>query len=224
MKLKACVIVFPGSTCDYDTHHVMSLLGVETDLVWHDNHNLQKYNIIFLPGGFTYGDYLRAGAIARFSPSLKVLGELLERDRGFVVGICNGFQILTESHFLSGALARNHGLKFLCKKVKVRIENNETPFTHLFETGEELDLWIAHSEGRYLVDYESLEDMKRKKQIFLRYSGENPNGSIDNIAGIMNENMNVFGLMPHPERVAEKILGDERGVLFFKSLIEWLKK
>ncbi len=217
--MRAAVVVFPGSNCDRDAYHALrDVLGYEVDYVWHAERHLDGYDLVVLPGGFSYGDYLRAGAIARFAPIMDAVRAYAERG-GRVIGICNGFQILCEAGLLPGALTRNIGLKFICKHVYVRVENNATPFTRLFCKGEVLRLPIAHGEGRYVCDEMTLRQMEARGQIIFRYcapdgslSAEwNPNGSMHAIAGIANESFNVLGLMPHPERACEALLGSKDG-------------
>lgn len=221
--MRAAVVVFPGSNCDHDTYYVLrELLGVETDLLWYRETHLDHYSLIVLPGGFAYGDYLRAGAIARFAPIVQALPEYVERGRGIVLGICNGFQILTEAGLLPGALTKNLSQRFLCKTVKVRIENNATALTRLFQMGEIVELPIAHGEGRYVASAETVESLKRHRQIVLRYEGENPNGSLEQIAGICDKTGTVFGMMPHPERNSERLFGSGDGVRFFQSVLSCL--
>ncbi|MFN4218985.1 MAG: phosphoribosylformylglycinamidine synthase subunit PurQ, partial [Candidatus Bipolaricaulia bacterium] len=221
--MRAAVVVFPGSNCDHDTYYVLKdLLGIETELLWYRETSLDRYGLIVLPGGFSYGDYLRAGAIARFAPVVQALPEYIERGRGIVLGICNGFQILTEAGLLPGALTKNLSQRFICKTVKLRVENNATPLTHLFGYGEIIELPIAHGEGRYVAPTEILERLKRNRQILLTYAEENPNGSVENIAAIMNEDGTVFGMMPHPERNSEKLFGSGDGLKIFQGLIEAL--
>jgi phosphoribosylformylglycinamidine synthase len=218
--VRAAVVVFPGSNCDHDTYYVLKeLVGVETDLLWYRQTQLDRYDLIVLPGGFSYGDYLRAGAIARFAPVVQALPEYIEKQRGIVLGICNGFQILTEAGLLPGALARNISQKFICKTVKLRVENNATPLTQLFRYGQIIELPIAHGEGRYVAPKDIIERLKRNRQILLTYYGENPNGSMENIAAIMNETGTVFGMMPHPERNSEKLLGTGDGLKIFQALV-----
>lgn len=218
--MRAAVVVFPGSNCDHDTYYVLKeLVGVETDLLWYRQTQLDRYDLIVLPGGFSYGDYLRAGAIARFAPVVQALPEYIEKQRGIVLGICNGFQILTEAGLLPGALARNISQKFICKTVKLRVENNATPLTQLFRYGQIIELPIAHGEGRYVAPKDIIERLKRNRQILLTYYGENPNGSMENIAAIMNETGTVFGMMPHPERNSEKLLGTGDGLKIFQALV-----
>lgn len=220
--MRAAIVVFPGSNCDLDTYHVLQdLLGVETDLLWYRETNLAKYDLIVLPGGFAYGDYLRAGAIARFTPVVQALSDYIEQRRGIVLGICNGFQMLTEAGLLPGALTRNIDRQFICKSVKLRVENAYTPFTHLCKEGEIVELPVAHGEGRYVAPPDTLQQLHQNRQILLTYC-ENINGSVENIAGIMNERGSVFGLMPHPERNAEKLLGSGVGLKLFQALVEAL--
>jgi phosphoribosylformylglycinamidine synthase len=218
--VRAAVVVFPGSNCDHDTYYVLKeLVGVETDLLWYRQTQLDRYDLIVLPGGFSYGDYLRPGAIARFAPVVQALPEYIEKQRGIVLGICNGFQILTEAGLLPGALARNISQKFICKTVKLRVENNATPLTQLFRYGQIIELPIAHGEGRYVAPKDIIERLKRNRQILLTYYGENPNGSMESIAAIMNETGTVFGMMPHPERNSEKLLGTGDGLKIFQALV-----
>lgn len=219
--MRAAVIVFPGSNCDHDTYYVLrDLLEIETDLLWYRETDLDKYDLIVLPGGFAYGDYLRAGAIARFAPAVGALPDYLAKERGLVLGICNGFQILTEAGLLPGALTKNLSQRFICKTVKLRVENNATPLTRLFGYGEIIELPIAHGEGRYVAPPETIERLKRNHQILLTYSGENPNGSVESIAAIMDEAGMVFGMMPHPERNSERIFGTGDGLKIFQSLLQ----
>lgn len=237
--MKAAVIRFPGSNCDQDCHHVLkNEFGLDTEYVWHKEESVEQFDLIVLPGGFSYGDYLRCGAIARFSPVMRSVAA--EAGRGkLVLGICNGFQILCEARLLPGALIRNNSLHFVCEYVQARLENMETAFTHsevaksdgkllTARTGLLLRMPIAHGEGNYRADEETLRDLNRYKQIILRYSDArgaitdeaNPNGSSENIAGITNRAGNVFGLMPHPERACDPLLGSEDGKLIFQSAIE----
>lgn len=225
------VVVFPGSNCDRDCFYVIKeLLRQPVKYIWHKNTDLNNFGCIILPGGFSYGDYLRTGAVARFSPVMQALTKFA-RNGGLVVGICNGFQILLEAGLLPGAMLRNENLHFICKQVFVRVENNKTPFTHLYKRNQILKVPIAHNEGNYYIDGEGLKKINENNQIVLRYSsceGEvkgkfNPNGARDNIAGIINEKGNVLGMMPHPERSAQRLLGSEDGFLIFQSIVEWLK-
>jgi phosphoribosylformylglycinamidine synthase len=219
--MRAAVIVFPGSNCDHDTYYVLKeLVGIETDLLWYRETDLKKYDLIVLPGGFSYGDYLRAGAIARFAPAVQALPEYIAQQRGIVLGICNGFQILTEAGLLPGALTKNISQRFVCKTVKLRVENHTTSLTHLFRYGEIIELPIAHGEGRYVAPAKTLERLKRNRQILLTYYEENPNGSTENIAAIMDETGTVFGMMPHPERNSERLLGNGDGLKIFQALLK----
>jgi phosphoribosylformylglycinamidine synthase subunit PurQ / glutaminase len=224
--MKFGVIVFPGSNCDHDAYHVISKhVGQPVDFIWHRDSDLSDYDAVILPGGFSYGDYLRAGALARFSPVMSSVKEFASRG-GLVLGICNGFQILCEAGLLPGALIRNRDLHFRCEHVNVRVETTETPFTHGLKPGEVLRLPIAHAEGNYVCDDETLEELRREDRIVFRYAtpeGEtsdeaNPNGSRDSIAGICSRERNVLGLMPHPERACEDLLGSTDGRDIFRSL------
>ncbi|HOK22510.1 MAG TPA: phosphoribosylformylglycinamidine synthase subunit PurQ [Candidatus Hydrothermia bacterium] len=220
--MKVGVVIFPGTNCDSETYYALKeLVGFDTGFVWHEEVDIRKYSLIILPGGFSYGDYLRPGALAKVSPVVESLYEYVEKERGIVVGICNGFQILTESRLLKGGLIRNSGLKFICKTVPLRVVNNNLPFTRKFSKGEVIKLTIAHMDGRYVAPPQELEELNRDGLVFLEYDKENPNGSILNIAGITNERRNVFGLMPHPERNVEKIHGTRDGLKFFQSLKEF---
>jgi len=221
------VVVFPGSNCDRDTAHVLAnVFRQPVDLIWHETNDLSPYDCVILPGGFAHGDYLRAGAIARFSPVMRAVEEFAARG-GLVWGICNGFQILLEAGLLPGAMLRNAGLQFRCTWVYVRVENASTPFTRACRVGQVLYLPIAHGEGNYYAPDPVLRELRRRGQIVLRYCDpegrvrpeDNPNGSVDNIAGICNERGNVFALMPHPERCSEDLLGGTDGRFFFESLL-----
>jgi phosphoribosylformylglycinamidine synthase len=224
--LKFGVIIFPGSNCDHDAYHVISKhVGQPVDFIWHRDTDLSSYDAVIIPGGFSYGDYLRAGALARFSPVMNSVKEFAARGR-LVLGICNGFQILCEAGLLPGALIRNRDLHFICEHVRVRAETTETPFTNQLKTGNVLRLPIAHAEGNYVCDDRTLEELTGEDRIVFRYCdarGEatedsNPNGSRDNIAGICNRERNVLGLMPHPERACEDLLGSSDGRDLFSSL------
>lgn len=215
---KAAVIVYPGSNCDYDILWVLKeVVEVDAELVWHEARDLSRYSLVVLPGGFSYGDYLRAGAIARFSPATEALLEYVEKEKGLVLGICNGFQVLTEAGLLPGALAKNTNRRFICRFVRLVVENSDTPFTRLYEEGEEINLPIAHSEGRFYLPKGELENLEARRGVVLRYV-ENPNGSLNSIAGIVNERWNVLGMMPHPERNSEEVLGDASGKRLFLSV------
>ena len=214
------VIVFPGSNCDQDCFNVVKdVLKQPVEYVWHHSVKLDHLDCLILPGGFSYGDYLRCGAIARFSPIMAEVKKFADRG-GRVIGICNGFQILTEAGLLPGALIRNKGLHFICKHVSIRVENNKTPFTKKLKKGQILNIPIAHGEGNYTCDKAVLADLKRNKQIAFTYYGDNPNGSTADIAGVFNKKHNVLGLMPHPERASESILGSADGFLILQSIIE----
>ena len=226
------IIVFPGSNCDRDCAHVLSeVMGQSAHLIWHQNTSVNGMDAIILPGGFSYGDYLRTGAIARFSPIMDAVIEFAGRG-GMVLGICNGFQILQEAGLLPGAMLRNRHLSFICEDIYVRVENADTPFTNQCEPGQVLLLPIAHADGNYYTDPVTLSALQANAQIVFRYcdreghvtSQANPNGSLDNIAGIRNAAGNVLGLMPHPERGAESMLHNEDGVLIFRSMLSALER
>ena len=226
------VVVFPGSNCDRDCAYVLSeVLGHQAQLIWHQETTLDGIDAVILPGGFSYGDYLRTGAIARFSPIMGAVQQFATKG-GMVLGICNGFQILLEVGLLPGAMLRNRELTFICEEVYVKVENASTPFTGRCESGQVLKLPIAHAEGNYYTDPVTLSALKANAQVVFRYcspdgkvlTDSNPNGSLDNIAGIRNAAGNVMGLMPHPERCAENALGNEDGKLLFLSMVDALKK
>jgi len=228
--MKAAVIRFPGSNCDQDCFHVLKdVFSIDTEYVWHKETSLDAFDFIVLPGGFSYGDYLRCGAIARFSPVMKSLVEQAEKGK-LILGICNGFQILCEAHLLPGALVRNRSLHFVCEHTLLRVETIRSPFTNASMTGRILNIPIAHGEGSYTADDSTLRELNQNGQVLLRYADSNgaitdaanPNGSAENIAGICNEARNVFGLMPHPERASEKILGSEDGRVIFESVLKTL--
>lgn len=222
--MKAGVVVFPGTNCEEETFYVLKELAeFDTYYIWHEEKKLEKYSLIVLPGGFSYGDYLRSGAMAKVSPVVEELHNYVEKEMGFVLGICNGFQILTEAGLLHGGLTRNEGLRFICKFVDLEVVNNHLPLTRNFEKGQVVNIPIAHMDGRYVAHKDDLNFIKENDMIFLRYFGENPNGSMESIAGITNQKNNVFGMMPHPERNSEKILGTGDGLKFFLSLKESLK-
>jgi len=230
--VKFGVIQFPGSTCDYDCFYALrDVLKVQVDFVWHRETNLESYNCIILPGGFSYGDYLRVGAIARFSPIMKAVKKYSD-DGGLVLGICNGFQILLEADLLPGVLIKNNCLHFLCRYLYLKVENNSTPYTHLGEKEQVLKIPIAHGEGNYYVDKNTLRELIKNNQIVLRYcdaKGEitpeaNPNGSIYNIAAVCNKGGNVLGMMPHPERCVEDCLGSSEGKYIFNSILDFINK
>jgi phosphoribosylformylglycinamidine synthase subunit PurQ / glutaminase len=225
--MKFGVIIFPGSNCDHDAYWaVEQVLKQPVTFLWHESHDLENCDAIIVPGGFAYGDYLRTGAIAKFSPVMESVRKFADGG-GLVLGICNGFQILCESGLLPGALMRNAGLKYVCKAVYVRIENAHTPFTSGNQEGDVLGIPVGHMDGNYFCDDETLRDLQSEKRIVFRYSspsGEisaeaNPNGSLDNIAGICSPGRNVLGMMPHPERASEPELGCTDGVKIFKSIL-----
>lgn len=226
--MKFGVVVFPGSNCDLDAYHVVKdVLGQPADYIWHQEEDVNGYDCIILPGGFSYGDYLRCGAIARFSPVMKSVVEFAHRG-GLVLGICNGFQVLVEAGLLPGALYRNTCLQFRCQFTHLKVENHDTPFTRGIAPGRLLNIPIAHGEGNYYADADTLCKMETNGQIVFRYAAENgevtdtanPNGSLYNIAGICNESKNVLGMMPHPERAGESALGSADGLFIFQSIVQ----
>jgi phosphoribosylformylglycinamidine synthase len=229
--VKFGVVVFPGSNCDYDAYHVLlNVLKQDAFFLWHKDHDLKGADCVILPGGFSYGDYLRSGAIARFSPLMREVAEFAQRG-GLVMGICNGFQILMEMGLLPGAMLRNKRLKFLCQFVHLRLEKTETPFTGLGRRGQVLRIPIAHYEGNYFAPAETLEELERGGQVIFRYCDPegrlseeaNVNGALNSIAGIINRRGNVLGMMPHPERASEAVMGSQDGRLIFESLLKSLK-
>ena len=218
--MKIAVIVFPGSNCDIDLYEALhTVCDADVEYVSYKQDNLDGFDAVMLPGGFSYGDYLRCGAIARFSPIMPAVIEFAKNGKP-VFGTCNGFQILTEVGLLPGALKRNNSLKFVCKTVELTVENTNTPFTSLYKNGEKINLPIAHADGSYYADEELLAELEENGQVVFRYSKENPNGSLNDIAGITNNQGNVLGMMPHPERAVEMLLGNEDGLRVFKSLLE----
>lgn len=222
--MKFAVIVFPGSNCDVDMYHaIKDELGEEVEYVWHDSVSLDEFDAVLLPGGFSYGDYLRTGAIARFSNVMKEVQKAAEAGKP-VLGVCNGFQILLEAGLLPGAMRRNDSLKFICRPVQLRVENNESMFSACFGDNEVITVPIAHGEGNYYCDEATLESLKANKQIVFTYEGENPNGSLENIAGIMNERGNVLGMMPHPERAVDPLLGGADGLKLFQSIVKYWRE
>ena len=221
------VVVFPGSNCDYDCYYVLrNVLQKEVSFIWHKEKDLSGYDCLILPGGFSYGDYLRTGAIARFSPIMKSIEEFAKKG-GLVMGICNGFQVLLEAGLLPGAMLRNKTLSFVCKFINIRVENSSVPYTYLCQQGQVLSIPIAHIEGNYYADDETIESLEENNQIVFRYCDErgklsedsNPNGSKGSIAGICSREGNILGMMPHPERASESILGSDDGRLIFESVI-----
>ena len=220
--MKIAVIVFPGSNCDHDAYYVFSNnLNIKVSFVWHRENNLKQYDGIIIPGGFSYGDYLRTGSIARFSPVMEAVMAAAKVGKP-VLGICNGFQILIESGLLPGSLIINKNIKFLSQNVVLEVESSNSIFTHLLKKGDMLEMPIAHKQGNYIADDKVIEQLNEEDRIIFRYSNTkygNPNGSIDRIAGILNEKRNVLGMMPHPERATELILGSRDGLGIFKSMI-----
>ncbi|MEI8315318.1 MAG: phosphoribosylformylglycinamidine synthase subunit PurQ [Verrucomicrobiota bacterium] len=225
--MKFGIIQFPGSNCDQDAYHVLAnVFGQPTRYVWHKDSTLGDVDCVVVPGGFSYGDYLRTGAIARFSPAMKAVAAHAKAG-GLVIGICNGFQILCEAQLLPGALIRNKGLKFICEHVSVRVETSDSPFTNACRTGQVLRIPIAHGEGCYFAEPAVIAELERDHRVLVRYCTKdgkvtttaNPNGSVSNIAGICNAGRNVFGLMPHPERASEAVLGSEDGRPIFESIL-----
>mgnify|MGYP000500512965 FL=1 len=217
--MKFAVLVFPGSNCDIDCYKaVEDSLGEPVDYVWHTATDLSAYDCIIVPGGFSYGDYLRCGAIARFSPIMKQVIAHAEQGK-YVLGICNGFQVLTEAGLLPGALVRNRDLHFVCDRVPLQVEHTDSIWTQGYSNTPTINLPIAHGEGCYHADPDTLDRLESNGQVLFRYAGTNPNGSLNNIAGICNETKNVIGMMPHPERAADPLLGNADGIHLFKSLI-----
>ncbi len=237
--MKFGVVVFPGSNCDHDAFYAIgNVLKKPVEFIWHQSENLANCDAVILPGGFSYGDYLRTGAIARFSPVMKSV-EKFANSGGLVLGICNGFQILCEAGLLPGAMMRNSGLRFICRHVHIRVEQTDTPFTNAAQQGQILKIPIAHSDGNYTCDEATLADLEKNRQVIFRYTmpdgagrsaaaqkeaddAGNPNGAIRNIAGICNRERNVAGLMPHPERAVESALGSTDGLVIFRSMVEAL--
>jgi phosphoribosylformylglycinamidine synthase subunit PurQ / glutaminase len=226
--MKFGIVTFPGSNCDYDTYQaIVETLGEEAVMLWHKDHDLQGSDVIILPGGFSYGDYLRAGAIARFSPIMREVVQHAERGAP-VVGICNGFQIACEAGLLPGALLRNASLKFVCAPIGLRVESTDNQFTSRYESGQRIVLPIAHGDGRYSADEETLDRLEGEGQVVFRYAPDaleaeeayNPNGSMRDIAGIINSAGNVLGMMPHPERAVDPLLGPADGLPLFESILQ----
>ncbi|MCG6137588.1 MAG: phosphoribosylformylglycinamidine synthase subunit PurQ [Nostoc sp. LLA-1] len=218
--MKFGVLVFPGSNCDRDVAYVTrDLLGQPTRMVWHQETDISDLDVVIVPGGFSYGDYLRCGAIARFSPVMQQVITHAKQGK-FVLGICNGFQVLTEAGLLPGVLTRNQDLHFICDRVPLKVERTNTNWTQTYTTGEIITLPIAHGEGRFYADQATLSAIEDNGQVVFRYAGENPNGSLNNIAGICNRQGNVLGMMPHPERASDASLGCSDGLRMFQGLLE----
>jgi len=226
--MRAGIIVFPGSNCDIDCYRALSdVLRQDVEYIWHDTENIEKFDLIVLPGGFSYGDYLRCGAISRFS---RIMDSVIDHgNKGkLILGICNGFQILTEVGLLPGTLLKNKNLKFICETRSLKVENNNTPFTSSYSKGQVIKIPIAHGEGNYYIDKEQFEELERNGQIIFKYwddrnENSNPNGSVGNIAGICNKEGNILGMMPHPERAVELMLEGEDGLPLFQSMINYFK-
>jgi phosphoribosylformylglycinamidine synthase I len=230
--MKFGVVVFPGSNCDSDAYHaIKNVVGADCENIWHGDTDLSGFDAVVLPGGFSYGDYLRCGALARFSPVMKSIVDFAERGK-LVIGICNGFQVLLEAGLLPGAMLSNDVLEFRCGWVNLKVENNSTAFTNLYKPKEIIRMPIAHHEGNYYAEPEVLDELERAGRVVLRYVDEagnptreaNPNGAARNIAGIVNERGNVLGLMPHPERCAEALLGGEDGKRVFLSMVKSIRE
>jgi phosphoribosylformylglycinamidine synthase I len=215
--LKIGVTILPGSNCDRDALHAVERMGAEPVELWHADADLKGSDAVIVPGGFSYGDYLRPGAIARFANVMAPL-EDFARSGGPILGVCNGFQVLTEAHLLPGALLRNTGMRFVCRRIRVQVETTGTPWTSSCEPGEELTLPVAHNEGNYFADPVTLVRLEDEDRVVLRYL-DNPNGSMNDIAGICNEGRNVVGIMPHPERVSDSLLGSEDGMRILRSVL-----
>ena len=218
--MKFGVIVFPGSNCDRDVAYVTrDLLHQPTRMVWHEEIDICDLDVVVIPGGFSYGDYLRCGALARFSPVMQSI--VLHAEKGkFVLGVCNGFQVLTEAGLLPGALMRNRDLHFICDRVPVKVERSHLPWTQAYLPGQVITLPIAHSDGQFYTDINTLRQLEDNNQVLFRYEGNNPNGSANNIAGICNRHGNVLGMMPHPERASDPMLGGTDGIRLFKGLLD----
>jgi phosphoribosylformylglycinamidine synthase len=231
VTVRFAVITFPGSNCDQDAYHAArNVLGEEAEYIWHKDTSLKGADVVILPGGFAHGDYLRCGAMARFSPIMREVAAFADRG-GPVLGICNGFQVLLEAGLLPGAMLRNRDLKFRCEHVHIRVEQTDTPFTSACRAGQVLEMPIAHGEGNYFAEPDVVARLEASRQVVFRYTtpqgdvtdAANPNGSIASIAGLCNETRNVVGMMPHPERACESILGSTDGLLLFESVVRWVK-
>jgi phosphoribosylformylglycinamidine synthase len=220
--MKFGVVIFPGSNCDHDCYYaVQAVIGKPVEFIWHQDTSLKGFDAVILPGGFSYGDYLRTGALAKFSPVMQSVKEFADKG-GLVIGICNGFQILTESGLLPGALMRNVTRQYICKFLNISAETTNSPFTSQMTKGQVLRIPIGHGDGNYFADPETLKRLNGEDRVAFRYHGENPNGSLENIAGILNEGRNVLGMMPHPDRSSEAILGSTDGKLIFESMVNAL--
>jgi phosphoribosylformylglycinamidine synthase len=223
--MKVSILQFPGTNCEYDTQYAFEKLGATTEIIWHKSESIpDDTNLLVVAGGFSYGDYLRSGAIAKFSPVMKAVS-LYAKDGGKVLGICNGFQVLTEAGLLPGALKRNDGLNFISKHHTLKVINNDNIFLEKLSNGDIINIPIAHHDGNYFIDQDGLKDLEANNQILLKYTDKNgtnanPNGSIDSIAGVCNKEKNVFGLMPHPERAMEMLLGSDDGVKMLQGFVE----
>jgi phosphoribosylformylglycinamidine synthase len=219
--MKFGVVIFPGSNCDHDCYYaIKTVTGKPVEFIWHQDTSVKGFDAVILPGGFAYGDYLRTGALAKFSPVMQAVGEFAGKG-GLVIGICNGFQILTEAGLLPGALMRNSNMKYICKFLQIRTETTDSPFTNQLKAGQVLNIPIGHGEGNYFADEETLKELEGNGQVAFRYL-ENPNGSLHDIAGIMNKGRNVLGMMPHPDRSSEQVLGSTDGKLIFESMVNAL--
>ncbi len=218
--MKFGVVVFPGSNCDRDVAYVTrDLLNQPTRMVWHEETDISDLDVVVIPGGFSYGDYLRCGAIAQFSPVMQHVIEHAQQGK-FVLGICNGFQVLTEAGLLPGVLVRNRDLHFICDRLPIKVERTDLPWTQAYSSGQIITLPIAHGEGQFYADEDTVQQLEDNGQVLFRYQGDNPNGSLNNIAGICNRQGNVLGMMPHPERASDPMLGGTDGLRLFKGLLE----
>ena len=219
--MKFGVVIFPGSNCDHDCYYaIRTVTGKPVEFIWHQDTSVNGFDAVILPGGFAYGDYLRTGALAKFSPVMQAVREFADKG-GLVIGICNGFQILTEAGLLPGALMKNSNMKYICKFLQLRTETTDTPFTNQLTKGQVLNVPIGHGEGNYFADEDTLKELEGNGQVAFRYL-ENPNGSIHDIAGIVNKGRNVLGMMPHPDRSSEQLLGSTDGKLIFESMVNAL--